>query len=298
MDQQWQPYSDAAGRHARFSHSTPQQQQQQSRDMNNVSGLQHLPSPAFGYETHHTPTIPSHPQSMAASPTGTPRTRGYSGDGDIAMEDADPYNRMKYPSRPTHSHRASAQYVPQDDSTAARRYSPIKPATPLDYATSPQQPAPTSHTHYVSQNSSARQSPSRSHPSSQTYYSTPSMSTVALTNQHLDAAMTDDDRFAATARQQPLQLPPIQAGDPISDQFYPSSATAQLHAVFGREAKPPRHPRLSQQTPLDTPRGPVPRFRRLERLSDLEPKMNTQPAFRRANPEGGFISVSLMFSIY
>ncbi|KAL8762612.1 MAG: hypothetical protein Q9184_001413 [Pyrenodesmia sp. 2 TL-2023] len=87
-----------------------------------------------------------------------------------------------------------------------------------------------------------------------------------------------------------MQLPPIQAGDPIADQFYPSSATAQLNAVFGRETRSPRHPRSAQLTPLDMPRGPVPRFQRLERTSDLEPKINTQPAFRRANPEGGFIS--------
>ncbi|KAL8842985.1 MAG: hypothetical protein Q9176_002288 [Flavoplaca citrina] len=238
MDHQWQPYSDAGTRQARFSHSTSQQQQQ------------HLPSPGFGYESYQTPTIPSHSQSMAASPSSTPRHRGYSGDGDVAMEDADPYNRMKYPSRPTHSHRSSAQYIPQDDSAAARRYSPMKATTPSNYA-----------------NSSARQSPSRAHPSSQNYYSTPTSS-----------------------RQQPLHLPPIQAGDPLSDQFYPNSATAQLHAVFGKEARSPRHPRLSQQAPLDTPRGPVPRFQRLERSSDLDPRINAQPAFRRANPEGGFIS--------
>ncbi|KAI4106876.1 MAG: hypothetical protein LQ339_002848 [Xanthoria mediterranea] len=110
---------------------------------------------------------------MAASPSGTPRTRGYSGDGDVAMEDADPYNRMKYPSRPTHSHRSSAQYMSQDDSAAARRYSPMKAATPSNYAVSPQQPPAASNNQYVSQNSSARQSPSRPHPSSQSYYSTP-----------------------------------------------------------------------------------------------------------------------------
>ncbi len=94
-----------------------------------------------------------------------------------------------------------------------------------------------------------------------------------------------------------MQLPPIQAGDPITDQFYPSSATAQLNAVFGREARSPRHPRSAQHTPLNMPRGPMPRFQRLERTSDLEPKINTQPAFRRANPEGGFISVSPLLSI-
>ncbi|KAL8884968.1 MAG: hypothetical protein Q9205_004337 [Flavoplaca limonia] len=278
MDHQWQPYSDAGTRQARFSHSTSQQQQQ------------HLPSPGFGYESYQTPTIPSHSQSMAASPSSTPRHRGYSGDGDVAMEDADPYNRMKYPSRPTHSHRSSAQYIPQDDSAAARRYSPMKATTPSNYAVSPQQPTTASNSQYVSQNSSARQSPSRAHPSSQNYYSTPSMSTAIPIQQGIHNFTTDDIANAASSRQQPLHLPPIQAGDPLSDQFYPNSATAQLHAVFGKEARSPRHPRLSQQAPLDTPRGPVPRFQRLERSSDLDPRINAQPAFRRANPEGGFIS--------
>ena len=42
------------------------------------------------------------------------------------------------------------------------------------------------------------------------------------------------------------------------------------------------------------PRGPVPRFTKLDSVQDLQPRVNPQPAFRRANPEGGFISVSLL----
>ncbi|KAL9600080.1 MAG: hypothetical protein Q9179_003339 [Wetmoreana sp. 5 TL-2023] len=270
MDHQFQPYSDVTGRQGRFSHSYPQQQQQ-SRDMSNVSGLQHLPSSGLGYESYQTPTVPSHPQSMAGSPAGTPRSRAFSSDGDIAMEDADPYNRMKYPSRPTHSHRASAQYIPHDDSAAARRYSPMKTVTPSSHhAASPQHPVQVPHSQYMSQSSSARQSPTRPH-----QYTTPSQSYYST---------------STSSRQPPSHLPPIQAGDAISDQYYPNSATAQLNAVFGREAKSPRHSRLSQQPSGDIPRGPVPRFKRLDQPDDLEPRMNAQPAFRRANPEGGFIS--------
>ena len=44
----------------------------------------------------------------------------------------------------------------------------------------------------------------------------------------------------------------------------------------------------------DMPRGPVPRFSKLDSVQDLQPRVNPQPAFRRANPEGGFISVSLL----
>ncbi|OBT54758.1 hypothetical protein VE04_10348 [Pseudogymnoascus sp. 24MN13] len=37
-------------------------------------------------------------------------------------------------------------------------------------------------------------------------------------------------------------------------------------------------------------RGPIPQFVKLRSVSDLQPQINAQPAFRRANPEGGFIS--------
>lgn len=176
MDQQWQPYTDmATTRQARYSHSNPQQQ---PRESNNGLVQQQPPPSGFSYEAYQTPSLPSNPHSMAASPTGTPHARAYSGDGDIAMEDADPYNRMKYPSRPSHQHRTSEQYVKQEDSAAARRYSPMKALSPSSqYATSPQQPAQGSYGPYVSQNVSARQSPTRPNPystSSQNYYTTPS----------------------------------------------------------------------------------------------------------------------------
>ena len=295
MDSQWQPYADMAGRQARYSSiSNPQQQQQQQqqRDLNDGSTQSHQPSSAFGYEAYQTPSVPSHPQSMATSPIGTPRIRGYAGDGDVAMEDADPYNRMKYPSRPSHSHRSSAQYISQEDSSAARRYSPMKAVTPSShYAASPQQSSQSSYGPYMSQSASARQSPTRSQPystPSQSYYSTPSMPLWFKAQPYYIA----NSHIAASSRQQPLQLPPIQAGDASNDQYFPQSATAQLNAVFGRETKSPRHLRMPQRQSLDMPRGPVPKMRKVETVQDLEPRINPQPAFRRANPEGGFISVS------
>jgi dual specificity protein kinase YAK1 len=36
----------------------------------------------------------------------------------------------------------------------------------------------------------------------------------------------------------------------------------------------------------------VPKFQAVKNTADLQPKINSQPPFRRANPEGGFISVS------
>lgn len=166
MDRQWQPYTDmASSRQGRYSQSTVQQPA-------NGSAQQQQPQSGYGYEAYQTPSIPSQPQSMAVSPIGTPRTRTYSGDGDVAMEDADPYNRMKYPSRPSHHQRHSGQFLGQEDSSAARRYSPV-------YAPNSQQSSQSPYGHYSSQSTSARQSPTRSNhyaTPSQSYYGTPSES--------------------------------------------------------------------------------------------------------------------------
>ena len=167
MDQQWQAYSDS--RQGRYP--------PQSRDMNNGSTPQHHASPAYGYEAYQTPSVPSQTHSIATSPIGTPRARAYSGDPDVAMEDADPYNRLKYPSRPNHQHRASGPYNPQEESTAAKRYSPMKALSPpTHYPQTPQQISQGTYSAFNSQSTSARQSPTRSNAystPSQNYYPSP-----------------------------------------------------------------------------------------------------------------------------
>lgn len=291
MDQQWQPYSDMQGnRQARYSHSTPQQPQQPQQQQ------QPQPPAGFSYEAYQTPSVPSNSQSMGASPAVTPQIREYTGDGDIAMEDADPYNRMKYPSRPSHPHRVSGQYLSQEDSAAARRYSPMKNLSPSSpYANSPQQTAHNAYGFYGGPNTSARQSPTRLNAYSaqpQSYYASPSRSSIA------ERSVIGTDFapfFAASSRQQPQHLPPIQPGETSPDQYYPTSATAHLNAVFGRETKSPRHLYPQQQAGThSSPQARVPRFKKLKKLEELEPRINPQPAFRRANPEGGFISVSAL----
>ena len=95
--------------------------------------------------------------------------------------------------------------------------------------------------------------------------------------------------FDSAPVRHPLQLSPINAADPQADQFFPNSATVQLNAVFGRELKSPRQPYPQHHGP----KGPVPRFSRTQSAQEIQPRIHTQPAFRRANPEGGFISVSI-----
>lgn len=63
--------------------------------------------------------------------------------------------------------------------------------------------------------------------------------------------------------------------------------------MFGNDPKSPRRP-VPQSAQGPPGRGPVPEFTKIRSTSDLQPKVNAQPAFRRANPEGGFISVSLI----
>ena len=75
------------------------------------------------------------------------------------------------------------------------------------------------------------------------------------------------------------------------DSYYSQSATAQLNAVFSREGKSPGHLHPSNMRAMPS-RASVPKFQKVKSAQDLQPKVNAQPAFRRANPEGGFISVS------
>ena len=178
MEPQWQHHPDmAANRHGRYSQANSQQP---SKEPSSSSVPQQPPPSGFSYETYQTPAVPSHPHSIAASPIGTPQARPYNNGGDVAMEDADPYNRMKYPSRPNHQHRVSGQYLSQEDSAAARRYSPMKALSPSSpYAASPHQPSQPLYVSYPSQNTSARQSPTRPNlysSQSQSYYSSPSKS--------------------------------------------------------------------------------------------------------------------------
>ena len=292
MDETWHNYPTASGhRQSQGSSGPPQQQQRESRN-----GSSHRPQPSSGlaYEAYHAPPTSSYPQDTAMS---TPRSRAYSGDQDVSMEDADPYNRTKYPSRSGHQRRPSA-YLANEDSSAARRYSPMKALSPGGQYSNPQTPQQANYNSYNSPAVSARQSPTRSN-----HYSTPSQTystasegplgspgrRVSSKAYVLYANWTLD--VASNSRQQNLHLPPIQVGDSKIDNFYPTSATAQLNAVFGREARSPRVPR-SQQHDSSNGRGPGPKFRSVKHSNDLESRINAQPAFRRANPEGGFISVS------
>lgn len=195
--------------------------------------------------------------SLTVSPTTVPHMRD--GNGDVAMEDAaGTYGGMTYPMRPHHtqnlsSGRGASYHSPQEPSAAAQRYSPMDTLSP----SSPYGTAPQGQPQYGS-----RQSPTR--PGN---YSSP-------TSYYVN-------------RQQTQQLPPI-TPYASNNEGFPTSATQQLNAVFGNDPKSPRRPVPQSNGPPG--RGPVPEFMKIRSAADLHPKVNAQPAFRRANPEGGFIS--------
>ena len=128
----------------------------------------------YSFDNIQSPLASNAPTNTTGAPQSA-RREEYMDDGDVTMEDADPYNRMKYPSRPTHT-RVHSQHLSQEESSAARRYSPMNTFSPTSsfIASSPQQ---ANHTYnaYTSSSQSARQSPSRGNnayasPTSQ-YYS-------------------------------------------------------------------------------------------------------------------------------
>ncbi|KXJ97209.1 kinase-like domain-containing protein [Microdochium bolleyi] len=196
-----------------------------------------------------------------SSPTSAASSQVRDGNGDIPMHDAhDPYGATKYPIRPHHqSHlsgsRASTLHSPQEPSAAAQRYSPMEVLSPNSPYGSKGQAGQGQYSTPHSQ----RQSPTRAEYQSQSpYYG---------------------------SRQAP-QLPPLSPYSSGQDGFASAvMGSGGLDGGFMNELNPTRH---VMQPPPE--KRPVPQFKKVAALSELRPRVNTQPPFRRANPEGGFIS--------
>ncbi|KAB8079614.1 kinase-like domain-containing protein [Aspergillus leporis] len=275
MDSQWQPYQDPLmGRPAQFNNGLTSNPPQLGPKYSSQPQQSQAPI-GYTYEAFQTPGNAAKPPStamnsksvsMVSSPAATPRSRDYVTDADTTMEDADPYNRAKYSTRPSQHSRPSSQYFPTEESSAARRYSPMNVLSPsMPYNTSPGKP----HNSYAfpSGPNQARRSPTRAPNYSsppQQFQSPPSGSRVP-------------------------RLPPLQPADMSPEQFYPPSAGSQLSAPFGQDGRPARSASISGAS-LQPGRGPVPKFQKIKSVQELRPRVNVQPPFRRANPEGGFIS--------
>lgn len=231
----------------------------------------------FSAASYNTPTITTKAASLAISSpaeNGTSvRSMEYNEDvdGDMPMEDADPYNRQKY-ARTTASNRAS-QYLPAEQhdasSRSAARYSPMQASPTSPYVSSPQhQNAPSHYASYTPQQT-ARQSPTRQ------------------TNPY--ASPTQQQRYYASPTSSARSQMTPQQSNMSPNSYYSQSATQQLNAMFGHEPSTPNaQSQQSQTTPNHT--GGVPHFIKIQSTADLRPRINAQPPFRRADPEGGFIS--------
>ncbi|KAI0202255.1 kinase-like domain-containing protein [Astrocystis sublimbata] len=259
----WQGYQDAAGAPRRYNgtgqmtptREYPQQHQPQHQQQ---PGQGHPPA-GFKYD-YQDMMHPHSAQPSVASPSGTPRD----GNGDVPMQGAhDPYGAIKYPSRPHHqSHlsggsRSANLHSPSEPSAAAQRYSPMEVLSP----TSPYgSKTPSSQSQFATSHSQ-RQSPSRpDYPPTSPYYG-----------------------------RQSSQLPPI-APYLSGQDGYQSATVAGLDGAYANDPTMQRRPSQAHGTHVPAAKKPVPQLRKIENPSELQPRINDQPPFRRANPEGGFIS--------
>lgn len=265
MDQ-WSPaYHDPAGASRRYNGSS----QMSPREYLGQQGQAQGQAPSgFKYEQYSGGLSAHTSPNPAASPASTPQLRD--NNGDVAMADAsDPYANMKYPMRPHHSQhvssssRSSTLHSPPEPSAAAQRYSPMEvlsPTSPYAKAGGSQFSAP----------SSSRQSPSR-----QADYSAP------------------QSPYYQGSRHSSAQLPPMAPFPAALDSYAQSSGLVSpgRNDNWSNDPTSPRRLIPMQQPAPVMNKGPVPEFRKIRTAQDLRPKVTTQPAFRRANPEGGFISV-------
>ena len=285
--------SNRQPRHNSSAHATPQHQ---AREFN--ASTQHQIPAGFSYEPYPNSSS-SQPQSMVTSPTGASGSRHneISPDYmDVQMQDADPYNRAKYPrannqqSGSSSALRGVGQYMAPEESSASQRYSP------MGSTLSPQSPYTSSGQGAYGSYQGHRQSPSRSNnysSNSQSYYANQSGSgspRIGAPSQSASNFNPLSSSNSVSHHQRPNQLPSLQPGDSSNDPYYSQSAITPQGRMFGGEPRSPRHLMPHPQNPtadLDS----VPRFTRLKSVHDLQPKTNAQPPFRRAHPEGGFISV-------
>ena len=176
MDQHWQsPFSNTMNHPTRSGAGGVQAAPLQAGRDTGGQAQQHHISPSYDYDSYQSASAASNGLSMASTPSATSHSNEYNGETDVPMEDADPYNRSKYPSRPVHQRGSSTQYQTRQGSSAAQRYSPMDLLSPSGYASSPKSQSQNST--YQNHSSASRQSPTRQNyfPSvSQQYQESPS----------------------------------------------------------------------------------------------------------------------------
>ena len=299
--EQWQAYSDPAGaggqrRYNGASSGSNSHSQMSPRDYGPGVGAavpqnppQQQPPAGFKYDNYQGGLNPHQASSAAAavSPLASPHLRD--GNGDVPMHDShDPYAALsssaKYPMRPHHQHHLSSSAGPaaklqqQEPSAAAQRYSPMEVMSP----TSPYGSKPPSAGQFAPQ----QQPPPRQSPTRSNDYA-PQQHHPQQHPQQQQQQQQQSPYYTTSRQQAAPQLPPISPYAPAQDSYSPSMMTPMDGSYVD-----PMSPKRAPPPSAKQDKGPVPEFRRIRAPTDLKPKVNTQPPFRRANPEGGFISVS------
>lgn len=275
MDPNWQQYHDPAGASSRRHNGNAQMSPPAAAHQQ-----QHPPPPAaaYAYDQYH----PVAAAGVAAAPAvhhgGNPAVvspmaaaaglqQPRDGNGDVPMRDAlDSHAGIKYAMRPHHQPHMSA-------GRAAALHSP--------HAAHEQQPSSAAQ-RYSPMETLSPTSPYGAGKQSQ-FAGPPSQ-----TQSPAGASEYPQSPYYA-GRPQNAQLPPMSPYGPGGNDGYPSATVAHLDGTFNSK---------SPQRVAAPVVKRVPEFRKLRAVSDLQPKNNRQPPFRRANPEGGFISVCPQPSYY
>jgi dual specificity protein kinase YAK1 len=184
-------------------------------------------------------------------------------DGDVKMEDADLYSRGPY-SRTSQPSTTSATrpnlYSSIDESNPATRYSPMNPLSPGVYPMSPMS----------------------------SYHTSPQPSPYSAYQGHRQSPTRQGSHQGGTPG-----FYAQQSGSPRVDQSGRASVKQEISSPDMSGYQPQFQQSYDQrQLPIRSapPRETVMKFVRLKSMHDLVPQINQQPAFRRADPEGGFIS--------
>ncbi|KAK5988821.1 Serine/threonine-protein kinase ppk15 [Cladobotryum mycophilum] len=273
MDSSWQSYPDPTGASRRqhnpngqiprdYSSQAQQPLASQPQIPSSVSATgpgpalssAQGPQPAYTYDQYHGGAPVHHGANPVASPIAASQVRDNS--GDVAMHDAqDAHAGIRYPMRPHHqSHvsgsRTSSLNSPQDQPSSAAQR-----YSPMDTLSPASSYAPRTTAQLTS--SPQTQSPPAPGDYSQSPY--------------------------FTSRQQNQQLPSITSYTSVHDGYSSPAGLLAMDGTFPTEPITPRRP-------VPPAIKPVPEFKKVRAVSDLQPKNSHQPRFRRANPEGGFIS--------
>lgn len=244
-----------------------------------------------GYQAYH-----GQAGTATAAGSTNPRPENPNEYMDIQMQDADSYGRGKFQQQ-----QQPRQPFLNDELTSpqqTQRYSPMPQQGQYTTSASSQ----STNLPPIYPHSQHRQSPSRPNytNASQSYYNQNASSSSPRTG-----ALPPIQNYQQHSMQHsgplPDTSPPILTArrnlDPDAGQdssgggsgggggggrYFPQSAATASQTALMFETSPP------QPSP---PRDPAPRLQRVTNMSDLQPRINTQPAHRRANPEGGFISV-------